>query len=322
MPAKRALAGLAPMVQVELRAARRSCRTSAPETDPRRSSGTNRTLLASPKIAAASARQKSTSKPVHWPRSSRFENPGRPSLTPQTSAPARLDRGQRLRGRGGRGEGECERRDDGAKAASIRHFQQSAHSEARPAFEVRQISGKPERVSACKSLARGLPGGPPPLSACAAGIKKERTPMSESEIDAVRALLTSKPRPVGWTARRERLDEVGAVWPVAADIAVEAVNAGGAPGEFSLAPGSDPSGEPCCSFTAGAIARVRSSVTGGWLRKPAAPAACDALASATGRPRTSVPGRARRRPRRLAVPARDGATRPKSSSAATARAPD
>ena len=65
--------------------------------------------------------------------------------------------------------------------------------------------------------------------------------MSESEIDAVRALLTSKPRPVGWAARRERLDEVGAVWPVAADIAVEAVNAGGPPGEFSLAPGSDPS---------------------------------------------------------------------------------
>ncbi len=63
--------------------------------------------------------------------------------------------------------------------------------------------------------------------------------MSESEIDAIRALLGSKPRPVGWAARRQRLDEVGAVWPVAADVTLEAANAGGPPGEFSLAPGSD-----------------------------------------------------------------------------------
>jgi len=65
--------------------------------------------------------------------------------------------------------------------------------------------------------------------------------MAESEIDAVRALLTSKPRPVGWAARRARLDEVAAVWPVAEDVILEAVNAGGPAGEFSIAPGSDPS---------------------------------------------------------------------------------
>ena len=65
--------------------------------------------------------------------------------------------------------------------------------------------------------------------------------MSESEIHAVRTLLTSKPRPVGWAARRQRLDEVGSVWPVAGDMSLETVNAGGPPGEFSLAPGSDPS---------------------------------------------------------------------------------
>jgi epsilon-lactone hydrolase len=41
--------------------------------------------------------------------------------------------------------------------------------------------------------------------------------MGESEIDAVRALLSSKPRPVGWTERRQRLDEVGSVWQVADD---------------------------------------------------------------------------------------------------------
>jgi monoterpene epsilon-lactone hydrolase len=35
-----------------------------------------------------------------------------------------------------------------------------------------------------------------------------------AEIDAIRALLGSKPRPVGWIERRQRLDEVGSIWPV------------------------------------------------------------------------------------------------------------
>jgi acetyl esterase/lipase len=62
-----------------------------------------------------------------------------------------------------------------------------------------------------------------------------------SEIDAIRALLTAKSRPVGWAERRARIDEVGSVWPVAADIRLEPVDLGGVPGEFSLAPGSDAS---------------------------------------------------------------------------------
>src|SRR5579862_2813861 len=65
--------------------------------------------------------------------------------------------------------------------------------------------------------------------------------MTMSEIDAIRALLTSKPRPVGWSERRERIDEVGAVWPVAEDVTLAAVDAGGVPGEWSSVPGSDPS---------------------------------------------------------------------------------
>ena len=65
--------------------------------------------------------------------------------------------------------------------------------------------------------------------------------MSEHEIDAIRALLTSKPRPVGWAERRARIDEVGSVWPVADDIRLESVDLGGVPGEFSAAPGSDAS---------------------------------------------------------------------------------
>ena len=65
--------------------------------------------------------------------------------------------------------------------------------------------------------------------------------MAESEIDAIRALLGSKPRPVGWTERRQRLDEVGSAWPVAHDIKCEAVDMDGVPGEWSTAPDADSS---------------------------------------------------------------------------------
>jgi epsilon-lactone hydrolase len=62
-----------------------------------------------------------------------------------------------------------------------------------------------------------------------------------NEIDAIRTLLGAKPRPVGWSERRQRLDEVGSVWPVADDVTLETVDCDGVPGEWSLAPGSDPS---------------------------------------------------------------------------------
>jgi acetyl esterase/lipase len=65
--------------------------------------------------------------------------------------------------------------------------------------------------------------------------------MATDEIAAVRALLTSRPRPVGWLERRQRLDEVGSVWPVAGDIMLEPVDMDGVPGEWSIAPGSDTS---------------------------------------------------------------------------------
>jgi len=65
--------------------------------------------------------------------------------------------------------------------------------------------------------------------------------VSESEIDAIRALLSSKPRPAGWEERRRRIDEVCSVWPVADDVKLEAVDLDGVPGEWSIAPGSDAS---------------------------------------------------------------------------------
>jgi len=65
--------------------------------------------------------------------------------------------------------------------------------------------------------------------------------MAQSEIEAVRALLSSKPRPVGWPERRRRLDDVGSVWPVADDVKLAAIDVGGVPGEYSIVPGSDAS---------------------------------------------------------------------------------
>ena len=63
--------------------------------------------------------------------------------------------------------------------------------------------------------------------------------MAQSEITAIRALLSSKPRPVGWPERRRRLDDVGSVWPVADDVKVATVDVNGLPGEWSIVPGSD-----------------------------------------------------------------------------------
>lgn len=65
--------------------------------------------------------------------------------------------------------------------------------------------------------------------------------MNGSEIGAIRALLSSKARPVGWLQRRERLNEIGSVWPVAQDISLVEVDLDGVPGEWSIAPGSDAS---------------------------------------------------------------------------------
>jgi epsilon-lactone hydrolase len=65
--------------------------------------------------------------------------------------------------------------------------------------------------------------------------------MARSEIDAIRALLASKPRPIGWTQRRQRIEEVGSVWPVAGDVKLTVADCDGVPGEWSLATGSDAS---------------------------------------------------------------------------------
>ena len=66
--------------------------------------------------------------------------------------------------------------------------------------------------------------------------------MSPHEIDSIRALLSSKPRPTGWSERRQRIEEVGSAWPIADDVQLEPVDLGGGiHGEWSIVPGSDAS---------------------------------------------------------------------------------
>jgi hypothetical protein len=99
--------------------------------------------------------------------------------------------------------------------------------------------------------------------------------LGQNEIDAIRALLGSKPRPIGWSERRQRLDEVGSVWPVADDVSLEAVNCDGVPGEWSLAlPFFAPWGAPLPAAPP-CILHRRRPVTGadlqGWPDRVRAP---------------------------------------------------
>jgi epsilon-lactone hydrolase len=65
--------------------------------------------------------------------------------------------------------------------------------------------------------------------------------MPLSEIDAIRALLSAKPRPVGWAERRSRIDEVCSVSPAATDVKFAPADLDGVAGEWSIAPGVDES---------------------------------------------------------------------------------
>jgi monoterpene epsilon-lactone hydrolase len=64
--------------------------------------------------------------------------------------------------------------------------------------------------------------------------------MDDCDIDQIRTLLGAKPRPVGWGERRERIEEVGAVWPCAPDIELRPIKIGDIEAEWSTAPDIDP----------------------------------------------------------------------------------
>jgi epsilon-lactone hydrolase len=89
--------------------------------------------------------------------------------------------------------------------------------------------------------------------------------MNESEIAALRALLTSRPRPTSVAERRERLDALGNAYRTADDIRLQSVSADGVPAEWSTAPGADAARALLYlhggGFSAGSIVSHRAMVT-------------------------------------------------------------
>ena len=64
--------------------------------------------------------------------------------------------------------------------------------------------------------------------------------MADPEIDAIRAILTSRPRPSGLAERRQRLDALGTRYIVAPDVSIERIDAGGVAAEWSRTPVAEP----------------------------------------------------------------------------------
>jgi acetyl esterase/lipase len=65
--------------------------------------------------------------------------------------------------------------------------------------------------------------------------------MTNAEIDRVREMLASSPRPAGLNERRRRLDALGTRYSLPADLRVEAADANGVAAEWTTTPEAEPS---------------------------------------------------------------------------------
>ncbi|SDE41872.1 alpha/beta hydrolase [Belnapia rosea] len=65
--------------------------------------------------------------------------------------------------------------------------------------------------------------------------------MTDPDIEAIRALLASRPRPTELAERRRRLDALGAQYALPTDVRIEAVSANGVPAEWNSTPGAEAS---------------------------------------------------------------------------------
>jgi acetyl esterase/lipase len=64
--------------------------------------------------------------------------------------------------------------------------------------------------------------------------------MADQQIDAIRALLAARPRPVDLAQRRARLDGLGSRYTLPSDVRVEPVEFGGVRAEWTSTPNADP----------------------------------------------------------------------------------
>jgi monoterpene epsilon-lactone hydrolase len=65
--------------------------------------------------------------------------------------------------------------------------------------------------------------------------------MADPEIDTIRDILQSQPRPADLAERRQRLDALGTRYPVAPDVQIQPVVANGVPAEWTITPHANPS---------------------------------------------------------------------------------
>src|SRR5260370_19788673 len=64
--------------------------------------------------------------------------------------------------------------------------------------------------------------------------------MPDAEIEVIRQILSANPRPAELIERRKRLDALGGQYPRPTDVRLEAADANGVPGEWSMTPEADP----------------------------------------------------------------------------------
>ena len=85
--------------------------------------------------------------------------------------------------------------------------------------------------------------------------------MTNTEIDTVREMLASSPRPAGLNERRSRLDALGTRYSLPADLRVEAADANGVAAEWTTTPEAEGRRARSCFCTAAAMFPDRSTVT-------------------------------------------------------------
>jgi monoterpene epsilon-lactone hydrolase len=64
--------------------------------------------------------------------------------------------------------------------------------------------------------------------------------MADAEIEVIRGILASRPRPTDLSERRKRLDALGTQYPLPPDVRVESVDAHGVAAEWTTTPQADP----------------------------------------------------------------------------------
>ena len=122
--------------------------------------------------------------------------------------------------------------------------------------------------------------------------------MPDAEIEVIRQILSANPRPAELVERRQRLDALGGQYPLPTDVRLEAADANGVPGEWSMTPAADPANVILYlhggGYTTGSLKSHRHMV---------AQAGREARARLSARARASFPGGGGRLRRRLSLPA-------------------